>query len=163
MCYICCQAACALVKPRSCHAAALLRRRAVYGTHQLAAACPPNQYLSACSLTFQHKQDCNDCDVLQVHLGYFATEVAAARAHDVAALTKAAKQGMNVVSNTTPAAHRCVHGSTPPGKPVTWCTLTQMHAQLTASWEARQADTESGSVSLACSKISCCEGCCTRV
>lgn len=42
---------------------------------------------------------------MQVHLGYFATEVAAARAHDVAAETKAAKQGTNMVSSLTPASH----------------------------------------------------------
>ena len=63
--------------------------------------------LSIPPVQFQHKAAYY---VVQVHLGYFATEVAAARAHDLAAVTKGAKQGVNVVGSLarTPVSHRYV-------------------------------------------------------
>ena len=67
---------------------------------------------------------------MQVHLGYFATEVAAARAHDLAAVTKKAKQGINVVSSLTPASYRYVHDSTLLRSPIVCCRLHRASCHL---------------------------------
>ena len=100
------------------------------GTGQLAAAC--SALLNMCSVRCM-RTSCTSCGGLQVHLGYFATEVAAARAHDLATLTKAGKQGANAATHLSPASFRYSYGSILPGKLVAHCRLMDMLI-ASASW-----------------------------